>query len=477
MDLVKLFNEVGRSGDSGLLIFCRFEEIFTMIKCFSHPLSLMVFIVEAINDEGLLQEWFKITSDDTHLRNLQMYVNSIENDTFLTYFPFNTQDNGTFGILKQVSESFDNGQIIQTKINDLKQHPLSLELFESTFSILMPHHDTINFVGVDVNIGQTLAQKMNFSIQLFPRDGFYFGNLLPNGSFTGAIGRVSRRETNFGITGFFIKDYWTRALEFSAPIYSDQLCVVVRKAARVHPAEIPLRIFDTELWITCIISMAISAIFLVVLRKTNILQGKLPLKSKPLVNVFMDAVKGFLSVPLSDFPALTNERLFSCFLYITSVVIVSMFQSNLANFYIKPLYYKDINTLDQLDAHVNKIIVKHRAILDDAFPANVSQTMTHLKAKLYLNATIDPVQFMIDLGHVSSYKNLAGITRRANTFIDEALYYRLEQLHLVEECPRSYNLGFILPKHSYLNERINDILLRIVNAGSYFASSMFCLKM
>lgn len=397
------------------------------------------------------------------MRNIQTYVYSKGNDTFLTYFPFEESNTEK---LRSVLVSYSYDQIINSKLQNMNQHPLSLELFEATFSVLNISSNTPNFEGVDVSIGQTLAKKLNFSIQPISRDGHYFGNILPNGSFTGALGRVSRRETDIAITGFFIKDYGTRELEFSSPIYSDELCVVVRKAKKIHPAEIPLLIFDLKLWIATLCVMILSATFLVVLRKFNITHEKLRQRS-PLINVSMDAIKGFLSVPLSKLPTITNERLFFSFLIITSVVIVSMFQSNLANFYIKPLYYKDIDTLEQLDSQINQIVVKHRAILDDAFPPNVSQTMTNLRVKLKANESIDPVQFMIDLGHADSYKGLGGVTRRANTLIEEAVYFKTEQLHLVEECPRSYNLALILPKHSYLSEIVNDILLRIVSAGRY----------
>lgn len=57
-----------------------------------------------------------------------------------------------------------------------------------------------------------------------------------NGTFNGGIGDIIYRRADFTVNGFFIKDYLTRELEFSAPSYNDKLCIIVRSADRVRTA-------------------------------------------------------------------------------------------------------------------------------------------------------------------------------------------------------------------------------------------------
>ncbi|XP_063702530.1 glutamate receptor ionotropic, delta-2-like [Culicoides brevitarsis] len=419
----------------------------------NHTWTMEIFDI-ASNSNAVIDEcramnrFAAATNDDSGtLTSVKMKVSA--KNAFFGYFPFINR-------LKQLTLE----EISNRKLQNMNSVELILESFESTFSLYSTSNSSVTFEGVDICLAELLSQKLNFSLKTFPRDGEFFGSQLPNGSFSGAIGRISRRETDFAMVGFFIKDYGTPELDFSTPLYSDQLCVVVKKAERIHAVEIPLLIFDTKLWIFCFFVMFLSSGFMFFLRNLNVKRGKVKKKSPfdaPIV-----ALKGFFSISMHDLPIVTNERLFLACLLMFSVIVLSMFQSNLANFYIKPLYYRDIDTLEQLDAQIDQIIVQHRAIMDDAFPDNVSQTMTNLKMKLQLDNLIDDDDLMNSLSH---FKRRGCITRRANTFIEEAKYYIREQLHLVDECPRSYNLAFIMPKDSYLNERLNEVLGRIVASG------------
>lgn len=83
---------------------------------------------------------------------------------------------------------------------------------------------------------------------LVPNDGAKFGYRNPNGSLTGALKNVQSRKSDIAFVGFFIKDYETRDVEFTSPIYSDELCIVVKKAGRISPFILPLIIFDKTLW-------------------------------------------------------------------------------------------------------------------------------------------------------------------------------------------------------------------------------------
>lgn len=83
---------------------------------------------------------------------------------------------------------------------------------------------------------------------LVVNDGTKFGFKQPNGTLTGALKTIQCRESDVAFIGYFIKDYETRDVEFSSPVYSDQLCIVVKKAGRIPQFMLPLIIFDPTLW-------------------------------------------------------------------------------------------------------------------------------------------------------------------------------------------------------------------------------------
>jgi len=80
-------------------------------------------------------------------------------------------------------------------------------------------------------------------------DGTKFGFKNPNGTLTGGLRTVQSRKSDIAFSGYFIKDYETRDVEFSTPVYSDELCIVVAKAGRIPNFILPLIIFDKSLWI------------------------------------------------------------------------------------------------------------------------------------------------------------------------------------------------------------------------------------
>lgn len=83
---------------------------------------------------------------------------------------------------------------------------------------------------------------------LVVNDGMKFGFRNPNGSLTGALKTIQSRKSDVAFIGYFIKDYETRDVQFSSPIYNDELCIVVKKAGKIPPFILPLIIFDKTLW-------------------------------------------------------------------------------------------------------------------------------------------------------------------------------------------------------------------------------------
>lgn len=69
------------------------------------------------------------------------------------------------------------------------------------------------------------------------------------------------------------------------------------------------------------------------------------------------------------------------------------------------------------------------------------------------------------LARVSRLGNIATVTRKTTLSLDNAIYLATNQLHMIPECPRTYNLAYVVPRHSVLLERINGVLLQMLNAG------------
>lgn len=93
-------------------------------------------------------------------------------------------------------------------------------------------------------------------------DGAKFGFRNANGTFTGALRSIAKREADVAFVTFFIKDYETRSVEFSTSVYSDDLCLIVEKAGRIPQFILPLITFDESLWIALGVSLVLGMFML-----------------------------------------------------------------------------------------------------------------------------------------------------------------------------------------------------------------------
>uniref|UniRef100_A0A182J7B5 Ionotropic glutamate receptor L-glutamate and glycine-binding domain-containing protein n=1 Tax=Anopheles atroparvus TaxID=41427 RepID=A0A182J7B5_ANOAO len=371
--------------------------------------------------------------------------------------------------------------------DDFRGYPLRVEMFRSVYTNPVASETApagTGYTGADVTARDAFQQALNVTVVHVPADKDLFGYRQPNGSFSGALGRLVRREVDIVFTGFFVKDYFTRDVEFTASVYSDAVCCLVRKASRIPEALLPLFIFPADIWALLALLGPLCALVWGALRLSvrrlyrhrswppwmrhrrlavlfNLSRGvQRASTGRRAAQLLIDAFLLLLSAPYQRFTRSGVERLFLAGLLLVSLVFVSLYQSGLAAVFVNPLHYPDIGTLQQLEATGMAIPVKYRGFLDDVFPVNYSRLMDALRARMQYLRVPESM-----LARVARLGTIATVTRRSTLALDNAIYIATRQLHLVPECPRTYNLAYVTPRRSALAERFNRVLLRLVGGG------------
>lgn len=162
-----------------------------------------------------------------------------------------------------------------------------------------------------------------------------------------------------------------------------------------------------------------------------------------------------MGAPLKRFPRVNSERVFVATVCLLSLNIVSLFQSSLATIFIKPIYYKNIESLQQFADTKQKILIKYPAMLTDLFPEDSADIYRVLHDRMVLEQNPDLT------AHNITNMGKASVTRKvqAKMLQDESQFF------MIPECPRNYNLAFLLSKHSIYLEAINKIILDINQFG------------
>ncbi|XP_053699342.1 uncharacterized protein LOC128746318 [Sabethes cyaneus] len=404
----------------------------------------------------------------------------LTNEQLLVFNPF-LMKNSTHGYLVDLRSVADIPQVPERNFN---RFPLRIDIFKSTYS------DTItsgtgakrDLSGPDVVVSWVFAKRFNFTPIRLPIDKDNFGVRLANGTYNGAIGRLVRRESDVSFVGFFVKDYFTRDIEFTSGVYADEMCCLVKKSSRIPEYLVPITIFPPELWSLLVLAGLFCGLVWMVLRAA--IQTMLRSRSKwwqtyrfaylfnlsdeirdaplyrKLVQICVDSYLLLLSATYLRFTRSGIERLFLFGILMVSLVIVSLFQSGLASVFVNPVYYKDISSLQQLDQAGFRIPVKYQGFMDDVFPANYSNMMESLRNKMELKQINESM-----LAYVARLGTIATVTRKTTLSLDNAIYLTTKQLFMIPECPRMYNLAYVVSRHSVLLDRINDFLLRLLDGG------------
>lgn len=269
------------------------------------------------------------------------------------------------------------------------------------------------------------------------------------------------------LTGYFIKDYFTRDVEFTVAVSADQLCCYVPKAERVPQSILPLFSLSTDMWMCfCLTGLACGAIWsairccnLVLFRQRNLNYNK-RWRRFQFVQIFIDTWIVWVRVSLRKFPGFDSEKFFLGSVCLVSVIFGAIFESSLATIYIRPLYYKDITTLQELDASGYEILYKYASMGDDAFAKGSSALFTRLANKMRF---VDFSESLMD--RMIKKKGFASITRKSSVKLDNVKYFASNELFMIPECPKTYTLAYVLPKDSPFAERVNLLLLRFLRAG------------
>lgn len=288
--------------------------------------------------------------------------------------------------------------------------------------------------------------------------------MLENGTFTGSLGRIIYGEGDLVAVGFFIKDYLSDNLDFSVAMYPDQLCCVTKKAERIPSSIVPLICFQPTVWVLLLLTTFLSALTWIIIRELEMRNESFDWrgmrKFRNYLRFLVDSGIIMVSFPMRKFPKSVSERLFLGSMCLVSLIFVSTFQSSLSTLFIKPLFYKDIETLEELSESPLKIGIKYAAMVDDLFPENSTRSINILREKMI---EVQRTPNLMD--RIVKGEKIVSVTRKELIYQSYGKYFLHKQVHLITDCPRTYNLAFLVQKNSVYLERINEILLHLNNGG------------
>ncbi|XP_075149076.1 uncharacterized protein LOC142223105 [Haematobia irritans] len=442
------------------------QNIGYSLKLFGAMADVLYIVIEGDLDVTLLLPYFK-----EMFHKYKTFPNYLLSDNgILVYNPFIVNANGEYGEL--VSYMGDVDPYLNL-FSNMYGFPLKVLIFPSVYAI--PIYDNItrkikSYSGVDGDVAELLKEKLNFTLELKNTDAASYGGQLPNGSFNGGLGTILNGEADICLTGYFIKDYLTRDIEFSVAMYDDRLCVYMQKRSPVPAYLVPIFAIPVNVWISFGAVAVISSFMWILLRiwitwfniskkGTNVCMSEI--LRWQFVTIFKDTWLALIRVSLRHYPKYVSEKIFFASLCLASVMFGAMLECSLASIHIKPLYFDDINSLDELDKSGMRIVYRHIAMGNDLFDPDTSPLFARLHSKLvYIS---DPKYHIVK--NMLTHGNEASVNRYNSLMLTMLHFIVTNRIWIIPECPKSYNISYFWLHDSPWEEIINYLLLQFLQFG------------
>uniref|UniRef100_A0A182VV85 Ionotropic glutamate receptor L-glutamate and glycine-binding domain-containing protein n=1 Tax=Anopheles minimus TaxID=112268 RepID=A0A182VV85_9DIPT len=330
-----------------------------------------------------------------------------------------------------------------------------IDMMPTTFPVLRPGTANVSaqlldsLFGADVDAVRELALRMNFT----PRVHYMrtnFGFKMVNGTFTGVLGRLVARESWLSMNVYFLKDYETRDLQFSAGVYQDSLCVFVQAAGMLPDWLLIFRCFTPTLWIIVWSTVVlVSLCYLALAQAIAVCRPAIPVTGHVRKGPDHTYLPGSSS---TNQPGKARVR-----------------RTGLVGQIVGALLNAPTNGLQRTTAH-QKLFV--------AFGLIWGLTITGAFQVKRPGTTIGNLKQRIVIEHVparqSAYSVLAGLTAgliRNQDFVRLSTKYLSDdgtaRLHRLRECLRSYTLAYVYPRGSPLYRAANGHILHFLQHGLY----------
>lgn len=382
---------------------------------------------------------------------------SYNSDYFYIYRPFKKFQKERGIIEIATTDRIANGQVmLLNEAKNLHGASLKVSLFERNVSLLFNQPEYLKYspiyggknkpkyYGPDGMVLQEISKYMNFTIDIDDTNT-YFGTTLNNRSVTGSLGKVVRKEVDFAGNSRFI-EYYHPDFEYTNPVYSDKLCVIVPSSPKMSKFLTFLLSFDTFSWIGIFGTVFVCIVYWYLHKYvTNIQFGS-----------FLEIYAILLGESIT-IPKIFRVPLLIIVCSFANIIFSSLFQANLYNHFSKANYHSNIDTLEQL-SQSNLTISTSLKIFDDLD----SDTYRALRLKVINTAGSS-------FHEVAFHRNTANLERLSDAkAIIKQFYFDEEghsRLYVVKECLSNYLLAYILQEHSPYRYYFNHVLVRLTEGG------------
>lgn len=371
-----------------------------------------------------------------------------------------------FSFLNQLNEI---KYFMMMRIDNLHKYPLKIYIFQFPM-VSSPVYDDdkkiIKYDYIDGAITEILSEHLNFTPIYINRsdDGFTFGNIYPNGTFTGSLAALEYEKVDFVANSRLISNYKTnKAVFLQAIMVSKYRFIIQKRVKRRYMMLFPASQYDTPTWV---IAMSLSAILPFIFHFVKIVEAKILNKTKHLS--FTDsylhvvALHYNISVKHSKF---SSARILAITIVFYALIATSIFTGTIIKNMNTSQTIGTIKTIQELLDLNYKLVITHTltAILKEQSGNQLREKLGSIARTNSGVGTNEGLELLLGNKDVAFLWSDLYTGNYLNRFYDEISGDN--KLEIIPQTAFEFYTASMAPKTSPFIEKFNEIILRFVEAG------------
>lgn len=368
------------------------------------------------------------------------------------------------GFLQQLNEI---GEFLKSRTSNLQRFPIRVDIFEYPMTckaVYGPNKTIARYAYTDGELAHIASQMMNFTpIYITPLDG-KFGQIYPNGSFSGSLAALEYEKVDLVANARLISDYQTTKSVFLEPIVTEKFKFFIQRRETKRQLMISLLTqYDLP---SRIITIALMVIFPIVFLLIKVGEAKI-LRTRNKHSLAGTALYTFalqhnVSVTQSRF---ASSRIIVITIVFYALIVTSLFQGTIIKNLNTNQNVGSIKTIEGLLDNDYTMLITHT--LKSIFKA---QSGDRLRDKLNQIARKSPgTDTEGGLASLMKNKNVAFLwaglytTNYLNRYYDATTGKNL--LEVIPETAFEFYIAMMAPKASPFLNQFNDLILRFIESG------------
>ncbi|KAJ2938705.1 hypothetical protein O0L34_g12034 [Tuta absoluta] len=293
------------------------------------------------------------------------------------------------------------------------------------------------YEGYCIDLITKLAEAMDFDYEIITPKSGGFGKKLPNGTWDGVVGDLTRGETDLAVAALTMTAEREEVIDFVAPYFEQTgILIVIRKPTRKTSLFKFMTVLRTEVWLSIVAALLLTGFMIWLLDKYSPYSARnnpdaypYPCREFTLKESFWFALTSFTPQGGGEAPKALSGRTLVAAYWLFVVLMLATFTANLAAFLTVERMQTPVSSLEQLarQSRINYTVVEgstiHQYFINMKF---AEDTLYRVWKEITLNATSDQAQYRVwdypireQYGHILLAINASGPVPDAKTGFQE----------------------------------------------------------